>query len=286
MSTTWIRVAYGAVLALVLTFTVLFGVAMVIPGPTPPGDPGITFRQLTTEDTDNSQNRLTASIDQYFADAKNFRDDFVNYQRNFVLAAAGLGVLLALIGIALPAAVNYMRWGLLVGAALVLIWVGHIASMPIPNPAPPANSVLAMVAAGEPEPLSFAGRFLRFAISFVSLILLLFIGLWRLTEWPAAPQKSSAAATTATRPVSPAPAPAGESAAWAPATAASAPVATAPMATPVAPTSTTPPEATTVASEPPSPQPESPPTTPSGEATRWQRPSDAGEPNRQPDTTL
>jgi hypothetical protein len=90
MSTTWIRVAYGAVLALVLTFTVLFGVAMVIPGPTPPGDPGITFRQLTTEDTDNSQNRLTASIDQYFADAKNFRDDFVNYQRNFVLAAAGL----------------------------------------------------------------------------------------------------------------------------------------------------------------------------------------------------
>jgi hypothetical protein len=275
MSTTWIRVAYGAVLALVLFFTVLFGIAMVLPGPTPPGDPGITFRQLTTEDTDNSQNRLTASIDQYFADAKNFRDDFVNYQRNFFLAAAGLAVLLALIGVALPAAVNYMRWGLLVGAALIMIWVGHIATMPVPNPAPPANSVLAMVAAGEPEPLSFAGRFLRFAISFVSLILLLFIGLWRLTEWPAAPRKTAGAPASA-RPTTTAPA--GDAAAWAPATVA--------PAAPDAPTATsTAPEAATVASEPP-PQPETPPAAPPGEAARWQRPSDPGEPNRQPDTTV
>jgi hypothetical protein len=274
MSTTWIRVAYGAVLALVLFFTVVFGVAMVLPEPTPPGDPGITFRQLTTEDTDNSQNRLTASIDQYFADAKNFRDDFVSYQRNFFLAAAGLAVLLALIGVALPAAVNYMRWGLLVGAALVMIWVGHVATMPVPNPAPPANSVLAMVAAGEPEPLSFAGRFLRFAISFVSLILLLFIGLWRLTEWPAATRKTATAPATA-RPAAAAAAPTGDAAAWAPAP--TAPVATA--------ATTTAPEATTIVSEPP-PQPETPPTAPPGEAAHWQRPSDAGEPNRQPDTTV
>lgn len=281
MSTIWIRVAYGAVLALILAFTVLFGVAMVFPGPTPPGDPGITFRQLTNEDTDNSQNRLTASIDQFFADAKNYRDDFVNYQRNFVLAAAGLGVLLALIGVALPSAVNYMRWGLLVGAAIVLVWVGHIASMPVPNPAPPANSVLAMVAAGEPEPLSFAGRFLRFAISFVSLILLLFIGLWRLTEWPAAPQKT-ATAPASNRPVAPSPAPASDAAAaWAPAPA---PPSASPSATATA--AATAPEAATVVSEPASPQPESPPAAPSGEANRWQRPSDAPEPNRQPDSTL
>ncbi|MGD9893986.1 MAG: hypothetical protein AB7R89_08800 [Dehalococcoidia bacterium] len=280
MSTTWIRVAYGAVLALVLFFTVLFGVAMVLPGPTPPGDPGITFRQLTTEDTDNSQNRLTASIDQFFADAKNFRDDFVSYQRNFFLAAAGLAVLLALIAVALPSAVNYMRWGMLVGAALIMIWVGHLATMPVPNPAPPANSVLAMVAAGEPEPLSFAGRFLRFAISFVSLILLLFIGLWRLTEWPAAPRKTAPAAA---RPATTTPAPAGDAAAWAPAPAAPVPV------TPAAPAATTPPEATTVVSEPspqPSTQPAPPSASPPGEAGRWQRPSDAGEPNRQPDTTV
>jgi hypothetical protein len=270
MSTTWIRVAYGAVLALVLFFTVQFGVAMVLPEPTPPGDPGITFRQLTSDETDNSQNRLTASIDQYFADAKNYRDDFVSYQRNVFLATAGIAVILALIGVALPAAVNYMRWGLLVGAGLALLWAGIVATMPVPNPAPPADSVLAMVAAGEPEPLSFAGRFLRFAISFVSLILLLFIGLWRLTEWPAVPRKAAATAAPA-RPTTATPAPAGDTAAWAPAP-------PAPAAT------TTPPENNTVTTEPPPSQP-GPATAPSGEAARWQRPPDAGESNRQPDTT-
>jgi hypothetical protein len=266
MSTTWIRVAYGAVLALVLFFTVQFGVAMAIPGPKPPGDPGITFRQLTSEDTDNSQNRLTASIDQFFADAKNFRDDYVDYQRNTFLAASGLAVLLALIGVVLPAAVNYMRWGLLLGAALALIWAGYIATTPVPNPGPPANSVLAMVAAGEPEPLAFAGRFLRFAVSFVSLILLLFIGLWRLTEWPATPRKA-AATTSTSRPATAAPEP--TSAAWAPAPAAT----------------TTPGESPTAATEPPPARPE-PPAAPPGEAARWQRPADGSEPNRQPDTTV
>jgi len=265
MSTTWIRVAYGVVLALVLFFTVQFGVAMVLPGPTPPGDPGITFRQLTSDETDNSQNRLTASIDQYYADAKNFRDDYVTYQRNTFLAGAGLAVLLALIGVALPVAVNYMRWGLLLGAGLTLLWAGYVAITPVPNPAPVANSILALVSAGEPEPLSFAGRFLRFAISFVSLILLLFIGLWRLTEWPAATRKT--AVTTTTTRTTPAPATAAaEGSTWVPA------------AVPAA--SAT--ESTTVTSESTPPRTDAPP----AEAARWQRPSEAGEPNRQPDTTL
>lgn len=268
MSTTWIRVAYGVVLALVLFFTVQFGVAMALPGPTPPGDPGITFRQLTSDDTDNSQNRLTASVDQYYADAKDYRDDYVNYQRNFFLAGAGLAVLLALIGVALPAAVNYMRWGLLLGAGLALAWAGYIASSPVPNPAPAANSILALVAAGEPEPLEFAGRFLRFAISFVSLILLLFIGLWRLTEWPA-PARKTAVTTPAARPAPAASPPAAEGAAWAPPAAAPAP------ATPAT-------ESTTVVSETTTVRPETPPP---AEAARWQRPTDAGEPSRQPDTT-
>jgi hypothetical protein len=269
MSTTWIRVAYGVVLALVLFFTVQFGVAMALPGPTPPGDPGITFRQLTADDTDNSQNRLTASVDQYYADAKDFRDDYVTYQRNTFLAGAGLAVLLALIGVALPAAVNYMRWGLLLGAGLTLAWAGYVASSPVPNPAPAANSILALVAAGEPEPLEFAGRFLRFAISFVSLILLLFIGLWRLTEWPA-PARKAAVTTTATRPTPTASTPAGESSTWAPP----------PASVPVSATPAT--ESTTVVSETTTARTETPPP---AEAARWQRPSDAGEPSRQPDTT-
>jgi hypothetical protein len=265
MSTTWIRVAYGVVLALVLFFTVAFGVMMVFPGPTPPGDPEITFRQLTSGDSDASQNRLTAAIDQYYSDSKNYRDDYVGYQRNVFLAGSGLAVLLALIGVALPVTVNYMRWGLLVGAAFALAWAGYVAAAPVPNPGPTANSVLALVSAGEPPPLEFAGRFLRFAISFVSLILLLFIGLWRLTEWPASSRRAPALASNrapTAAPVVPAPAPATETTAWAPADSAAPAVGepAAPRAEPAAP----------------------PPT----EAVRWQRPSEAGEPSRQPDGPL
>src|SRR6185369_4424759 len=84
----------------------------------------------------------------------------------------------------LPAVVNFLRWGFLLGAAFCLVWAGYVALHSVPNPAPVASSVLALLAANEPKQLDFAGRFLRFAISFVGMILLLFIGLWRLTEWP------------------------------------------------------------------------------------------------------
>src|SRR5436309_47942 len=38
------------------------------------------------------------------------------------------------------------------------------------------------------QPLDFAGRFARFAVCFIGLILALFLGIWRLTEWRA-PQR-------------------------------------------------------------------------------------------------
>ncbi len=94
MSTTWMRVVYGVVLALVLLFTVQFGVALALPGPKPPEDPDITFRQLTAGDEESGQNRLTASIDRYYGESKDYRDKYVDYQRNAFLAGAGLAALL------------------------------------------------------------------------------------------------------------------------------------------------------------------------------------------------
>ena len=274
MTTTWIRVAYGVVLALVLLFTVQTGVAMALPGPKPPEDPGITFRQLTAGESEQSQNTLTATIDRYFADSKDYRDDFVDYQRNTFLAGAGLAALLALIGLVLPAAVNYLRFGLLLGAAFTLLWAGWVTLQPAPQPAPPAESILALVAAGEPKQLEFASRFLRFALSFVGLILLLFIGLWRLTEWPAtrrttvSPTTSPAPAPVVATPAASTPSPVAAS--WAPQPA----VASAPAAA----------DTTTVLSEP-SREEASRGEPPAGEAGRWQRPSEGGEPARAPDTT-
>lgn len=264
MNTTWIRVAYGVVLALVVLFTVQFGVAMALPGPKPPEDPGITFRQLAGDsgDSGNSgQNRLTASIDSYYSDSKNYRDDYVEWQRNGFLAITGLAALVALIALILPAAVNYLRWGLLLGAAASLLVALYIATKGVPQPAPAAQSILALVAAGEPRPLDFAGRFLRFALSFVALILLVFIGLWRLTEWPSSTRRAAVTTTThtpAAATATPAPAPS----AWAPA--------------PAPPAAG---ESTTEVGESPSRWEPSPPV-----AGTWQRPAD-GEPARAPDTT-
>ena len=254
MNTTWIRVAYGVMLALVLLLTVNFGVALALNAPKPPADPDISFRQLTSGgDEESSQNRLTAAIDKFYDDAQDYRDKYVDYQRNAFLAGAGIAALLAMIGLLLPASVNYLRWGLLLGAVLTLIWAGYTATRSVPNPAPAANSVLALVAAGEPKQLDFAGRFLRFAVSFVSLILLLFIGLWRLTEWPSTARRTAAVPQAA----APTPAPS----AWAPSP-------SAPAAAPVAT------ESATVV-------PESPPratSAPSAAATQWGRPAETNNP--------
>jgi hypothetical protein len=311
MTTTWIRATYGVVLAIVLLLTVSTGVAMALPGPEPPQDPGITFRQLTAGDTEQSQNTLTAAVDRFYADAKDFRDDFVEYQRNTLLAGAGLAALLAVIGLVLPVAVNYLRFGLLLGAGLSLLWAAWVAWQPVPQPAPPASSILALVSAGEPQQLEFASRFLLFALSFVGLILLLFIGLWRLTEWPSATRRTTVTTTTqpVTAPVAAAPsavaaspAPATAAAAWAPPpSAATPPVETTTPAATTLPAAT---ESATVVSDSPRDEPprSEPPRTepprsepPDGEprqaestvpeTVRWQRPSEGGEPARAPDTT-
>lgn len=271
MSTTWIRVAYGVVLALILFFTVQFGIAMGIHVPDPPDDPGISFRQLTAGDNDSGQNTLTAAIDNYYNESKDFRDEYVDYQRNNLLAGIAAAAILALIGVALPIAVNYLRWGFLLGAAALMLWALYVATVPVPNPAPPANSVLALVAASQPKTLDFAGRFLLFAVSFVGLIIVLFVGLWRLTEWPSSRKVVVSGPT---------PAAAGPPSAWAPSAPSSAPSsAPMPAAAPTAGAAT--PREAEATLDTPRPEPGA-----GTVATQWQRPADAPESGSRPDTTL
>lgn len=213
MSTSWIRVAYGVVLGLVVLFTIGFGVNMALPGPKAPADPQITFTQLSSNnDNASSSNKLAASIDAYYGDAHAYRQKYITYQRNAFLAIAGAAALVAMVGLLLPAGVNYLRWGLLLGGAFSLAWAGYLATRVIPTPAPAVSSVLELIAAGNPKPLDFAGRFLRFALSFVSLIVLLFVGLWRLTEWSNPARPTPAASVAVPAPVAPAPTRAPESA--------------------------------------------------------------------------
>ena len=213
MSTVWIRVAYGLVVAMLLALTVIFGITMVSPGPKRPADPGITFRQLSSsddEETGRSQNQLQAQIEQFYGDASNFRSKYPTYQRNVFLAATGFGILFVLIGLVLPTAVNYLRWGLVLGSLLLFVYAFIMGTRPVPDVVPTGNSLLILIAAGYPEPLNFAGRFVQFAVAFIGLILTVFLGLWRLTEWPSSPRRATG----------PAGAPAGAAAGVASATAA------------------------------------------------------------------
>src|SRR5207248_896982 len=86
---------------------------------------------------------------------------------------------------------------------LVLIVAGTwFALRSVPQVAPPsAASLLSLLPAGEPNGLDTAGRFLRFAVALVGALVLLFIGLWRLTEWPATAPVSRRDATDAAVPV-------------------------------------------------------------------------------------
>ena len=195
MSTVWIRVSFGVVLAMLVALTAIFGVAMAAPGPTPPEDPGVTFSSLSGgEDDARSQNTLTQKIDKFYEDAKNYRDDFPGWQRNAALALTGVGIVLVLIGLALPAVVNFLRLGLVLGSGLLFWYSFMVFRLPVPDVTPEGTSLLALLGAGEPEPLDFAGRFALFAVCFIGLILALFLGLWRLTEWTSAPRRATAAA--------------------------------------------------------------------------------------------
>ena len=255
MSTVWIRVAYGLVVAMLLTLTVIFGITMVSPGPKRPADPGITFRQLSSsgdEETGGSQNQLQARIEQFYSDAANFRSKYPTYQRNVFLAATGFGILFVLIGLVLPAAVNYLRWGLVLGSLLLFLYAFVMGTRPVPDVVPTGNSLLILIAAGYPEPVNFAGRFVQFAVAFIGLILTVFLGLWRLTEWPSSPRRvvatggAPAGAAGGLTPATVAPA----AAQWAPPSSA-VPPSPAPTAPPAPPDTTTPASAPVPAAAPP-----------------------------------
>lgn len=219
MSTVWIRVSFGVVLAMLVALTAIFGVAMAAPGPKPPEDPGVTFSSLSGGDDDaRSQNTLTQKVDKFYEDAKNYRDDFPGWQRNAALSLTGVGILLMLIGVGLPAVVNFVRLGLVLGGGILMLYAFRVFTLPVPDVTPEGTSLLALLGAGEPAPLNFAGRFALFAVSFIGLILALFLGLWRLMEWTSSPRRVAVAAAPAATPVhaaTPAPPPAA-AAQWAP----------------------------------------------------------------------
>lgn len=244
MSTVWIRVVYAGVIGVLVAFTTIFGVLMVAPGPEKPGDPGVTFRQLSGDgDDERSQSTLQNQIENYYGEASKFRADFPGWQRNVFLAVTGLAILFVLIGLALPAVVNYLRLGMVGGGLLAMLWAFQVASREAPAVVPTGSNLLIFLGAGFAEPLDFAGRFSLFAVSFIGLILALFLGLWRLTEW-SAPTRRPAPARAPAAPATTSYAPPAAPAAAAPvaAAAAAAPAASpwAPPAAPPAPASATP----------------------------------------------
>jgi hypothetical protein len=206
LSTLWIRAVYAALLALVVALTVGFGVSMAFPGPRPPDTPQLTFRQLQGgSDDQQNADELINVVDRFYQDAYDFRRAYPAYQRNILVIMVLLAVLAGAAGLALPDSFNYLRLGLTLGALLVLIYGAAVALGPTPNPAPTASpSVTNLLAAGSPPGLDFAGRFLRFAASFVALLVFLFLGLWRLTDWaPRAQPRDSAGSGAALAQASP-----------------------------------------------------------------------------------
>jgi hypothetical protein len=207
MSTAWIRVSYGFVLGIVLAITVGFGIATFLTEPKPPQPLGFTFSQLTSNGTDQENQRQAKQIDSFYADAQTYREKYPDYQRNLFVALVGAGLLMAVIGVALPSVVNYIRFGFLLGGIALVSYATWFALQPIPNGAP-AGGVAALLSAGTPKTLDTAGRFLRFAVAIVGLLVLLFVGLWRLTDWTgSAEQRVEPVAPARVSPAVAAPAP-------------------------------------------------------------------------------
>src|SRR5712692_55785 len=187
MSNLWIRGAYGVLLAIVVALTIGFGVAMAFAGPRPPDTPSLTFQQLqSVGDNQQDTDRIIGLVDRFYQDAYDYRRAYPAFQRNVLVATVLLSIVVAAIGLTLGPAFNYLRFGLMLGAVLLLIYAAGVTLSPTPNPAPTGSgSITTLLAAGSPPGLDFAGRFLRFAAAFIALLVYLFLGLWRLTDWTA-----------------------------------------------------------------------------------------------------
>jgi hypothetical protein len=182
MNTNSIPVAYAVLLGVVVAVMVGFGVNVIASGPRPPQPVGITFTGLSGTPTPQESDRQAKQIDSFYSDAQTYRQQYPTFQRNVFVWYAALGMLVAVIGVALPAVVNYLRFGLLIGGTLLLIAGTWVALQPVPQGAPAVSSLLGLLSTGTPRVLDTAGRFLRFALALVGLLALLFVGLWRLTD--------------------------------------------------------------------------------------------------------
>jgi hypothetical protein len=186
MSDLWIRATYGILLAIVVAFTVVSGVTTVVSQPRPPDTPSLTFAQLqNVGDNQQDTERIIGVVDRFYQDAYDFRRAYPAYQRNVFIVTVLLAMLVGGIGIALGPTFNYLRFGLTLSAVLLLVYSAGITLIPPPNPAPGTGSLTALLASGFPPGLDFSGRFLRFAASLITLLVFLFLGLWRLTDWSA-----------------------------------------------------------------------------------------------------
>lgn len=200
MSTTWVKVGYGILLGLVLALTAGFGAATFISEPRPPQPVGVTFQQISTNSSDTENQREAKQIDRYFNDVQTYRGKYPDYQRNIFLAFAIAGLVLGVVGVALPAIVNYLRLGFLIGGGILLAAGAWFVIQPVPLGTENPSGILTLLVVGTPEVLDTAARFLRFAVSLVGVLVLLFVGLWRLTEWSSAPAAAPATATPAAIP--------------------------------------------------------------------------------------
>jgi hypothetical protein len=184
MSELWIRATYGVLLAIAVAFTVVSGITAVLAEPRPPDTPSLTFAQLqSVGDNQQDTDRVVGVVDRFYQDTYDFRRAFPTFQRNLLVAAVISAMVVGAIGIAIGPSFNYLRFGLTLSAVLLLLYAATITLSPAPNPAPGTGSLTALLAAGVPPGLDFAGRFLRFAASLIALLVFLFLGLWRLTDW-------------------------------------------------------------------------------------------------------
>ncbi len=185
MRLTSVRLAFAALLAVFLAATAVLGAKTVSAGPQPPQAPTYNFTDINSAGGNAATgDRISGQIDAYLGQLQAFRKAVPVFQRNVFLAMAGIALILALLALTLPGALNYLRLGMLAAALLVLGYGLWRTLVPLPDYAPTGSiNLLTLVAAGAPAPAGFASRFLRFALSFVGLLLLLLVGVLRLTDW-------------------------------------------------------------------------------------------------------